>query len=295
MPNGIQLSVREYRELFIEQMAPWMELKDFDLLNYFSLSGHTHIEKMESIIIDDIEYIRNEWTLGELKTELGIPGTGNYDDCTLDILELIDSDDEVWIYTNPNFIQIDALGVIQKKIDDHKDLITTQMNPRLATVDGILAFWEAIFQSTRQTIAGELETDAAYMARVVADLFGQSSSLVAIRQTFEKYGLTNFTLLNSKEDPTHWNVRSAPNSVNLYLSAEDYGRIPFLRQAFIDISLAGMRMFILCPAQNHDCYGLNYGNSTEVNIDYIVPPPFIPGAGIIGQGFGSFYGAIYGN
>lgn len=295
MPNGIQLSVREYRELFIEQMPPWMELKDFDLLNYFSLSGHTHIEKMESIIIDDIEYIRNEWTLGELKTELSIAGTGNYDDCTLDILELIDSDDEVWVYTNPNFIQVDALSVIQKKIDDRRDLVTTEMNPRLATVDGLLPFWEAIFQSTRQTIAGDLETDAAYMARVVSELFGQSSSLVAIRQTFEKYGLTNFTILNSKEDPTHWNVRSAPNSVNLYLAAEDYDRIPFLSQAFIDISLAGMRMFILCPAQNHDCYGLNYGNSTAGNTDYVVPPPFIPGAGIEGQGYGASYGAIYGN
>ncbi|MCK5613469.1 hypothetical protein KAR91_66985 [Candidatus Pacearchaeota archaeon] len=275
MPNGIQLSVREYRELFIEQMPPWMELKDFDLLNYFSLSGHTHTEKMESIIIDDIEYIRNEWTLGELKTELSIAGTGNYDNCTLDILELIDSDDEVWIYTNPNFIQIDALSVIQKKIDDRRDLVTTEMNPRLATVDGILPFWEAIFQSERLTISGQLETDAAYMARVVAELFDQSSSLIAIRQTFEKYGLTNFTLINSKEDPTHWNVRSAPNSVNLYLVAEDYDRISFLNQVFIDVSLAGMRMFILCPSQNNDVYGLNYGNASDSG-DYSTPPPFTP-------------------
>ena len=295
MPNGIQLSVREYREQVKEQMPPWMELDDFDLLNYFSLSGYTYLEKMESIIIDDIEYIRNEWTLGELKTELGIAGTGNYDDCTLDILELIDSDDEAWIYTNPNFIQVDALAVIQKKIDDRRDLITTEMNPRLATVDGLLPFWEAIFQSERLTIDGQLETDAAYMARVVAELFGQSSSLIAIRQTFQKYGLTNFTLLNSKEDPTHWNVRSAPNSVNLYLAEEDYGRISFLNQVFINVSLAGMRMFVLCPAQNHDCYGLNYGNSSEGNIDYVVPPPFIPGQGIEGQGYGGSYGAIYGN
>ncbi len=294
MSTGIKLSVREYRELFVEQMPPWMETKDFDLLNYFSLSGHSYTEKMESIVIDDIEYIRNEWTLGELKTELGIAGTGNYDDCTLDILEEIDSEDEVWAYTNPNYIQIDALAVIQKKIDDRRDLITTEMNPRLATVDGMLPFWEAIFQSTRLIIDGELETDAAYMARAVAELFGQSSSLVAIRQTFEKYGLTNFTLLNSKEDPTHWNARSAPNSVNLYLVEEDYGRISFLNQVFIDVSLAGMRMFVLCPAQNHDCYGLNYGNATD-NSDYIVPPPFIPGAGIEGQGYGAAYGAIYGN
>lgn len=275
MPNGIQLSVREYRELFIEQMPPWMELEDFDLLNYFSLSGHTHTEKMESIIIDDIEYIRNEWTLGELKTELLIAGTGNYDNCTLDIIELIDSDDEVWIYTNPNFIQVDALAFIQKNIDDRRDLVTTEMNPRLATVDGLLSFWEAIFQSTRQIISGVPETDAAYMARVVAELFDQSSSLIAIRQTFEKYGLTNFTLINSKEDPTHWNTRSAPNSVNLYLVADDYTRIPFLKQVFIDVSLAGMRMFILCPAENIDVYGLNYGNASDSG-DYSTPPPFTP-------------------
>ncbi len=294
MPNGIQLSVREYRELIKEQMPPWMELVDFDLLNYFSLSGHTHTEKMESIIIDDVEYIRNEWTLGDLKTELSIAGTGNYDHCTLDILEQIDSDDNALIYTNPNYQQIDALAVIQKKIDDRRDVITTEMNPRLATVDGMLPFWEAIFQSERLTIDGELETDAAYMARVVAELFGQSSSLIAVRQTFEKYGLTNFTLLNSKEDPTHWNAKSAPNSVNLDLAEEDYDRIPFLNQVFINVSLAGMRMFVLCPAQNHDCYGLNYGNGTDAD-DYIIPPPFIPGAGIEGQGYGASYGAIYGN
>lgn len=295
MPNGIQLSVREYRELVKEQMPPWMELVDFDLLNYFSLSGHTHIEKMESIIIDDVEYIRKEWTLGELKTELSIAGTGNYDDCTLDILEEIDSDDNVLIYTNPNYQQVDALAVIQKKIDDRRDVIVTQMNPRLATVDGLLSFWEAIFQSERLTIDDQLETDAAYMARVVAELFSQNSSLVAIRQSFEKYGLNDFQLLNSKEDPTHWNVKSAPDSVNLYLDEEDYGRIPFLRQIFIDISLAGMRMFVLCPAIGPDIFGLNYGNSSEENIDYIVPPPFIPGFGILGEGFGSLYGAIYGN
>jgi hypothetical protein len=144
------------------------------------------------------------------------------------------------------------------------------------------------------TIDGVLETDAAYMARVVAELFGQSSSLVAVRQTFEKYGLTNFQLLNSKEDPTHWNLKSAPDSVNLYLSEEDYDRIPFMNQVFINVSLAGMRMFVLCPAQNHDCYGLNYGNGTDAD-DYIIPPPFIPGAGIEGQGYGASYGAFYGD
>jgi len=294
MPNGTSLSIREYRELVKEQMPPWMELDDLDLFNYFSLAGHTHIEKIESIIIDGTEYIRNEWTLGALKTALGIAGTGNYDNCIIDIIEEIDSDDNVFIYTNPNIIQVDALAVIQKKIDDRRDVIITEMNPRLATVDGMLYFWEAIFQSERQIINDVYETDAEYMARAVSELFGQSSSLNAIRIILEKYGLTNFELENSREDTFKWNSKAESNSVNLHISEEDYDKRPFLYQLFVNVSLAGMRLFILCPAQNHDCFGLNYGNGTE-DFGYETPPPFIPGFGTIGQGYGAKYGAIYGN
>lgn len=295
MPAGIELSIRDYRNLLIEEMPPWMEVGDPDLLNYFSLSGFTYTEKVYSIVIDGTEYQRDEWTLGELKADLGIAGTGNYDDCIIDIIELIDIDDEVWIYTNPNFIQLDAKAVILKKIDDRRNQLISEMNPRLATIDGLLFFWEAIFQSIRLIINEIPETDAAYMARAISELFGQSASLIVIRRNFDKYGLTNYTLENSRDDTFKWNSKAEAFSVNLHLDPVDYDRIPTLRGLFGNISVAGMRLFVLCPAQNHDCYGLNYGNSTEENVDYVVPPAFVPGAGIEGQGYGASYGAIYGN
>ena len=294
MPTGINLSIRDYREIIKKQMPPWMVTGDLDLFNYFSLSGHTYTEKIDSIIIDDFEYFRDQWTLGELKADLGILGTGDYDDSIIDLIEKIDSDDEVWIYTNPNIIIIDSLAVMQKKIDDRRNQLIEEMNPYLATVDGLLLFWEAIFQSERFTIVGELETDAEYMARAISELFGQSASLIVIRRTFDKYGLTNYYLEDSRKDPTHWSSYSAAMSVNLYLEAEDFDKITFLRQLFSNISVAGIRLFILCPATDHDCFGLNFGNSTD-NSDYVVPPPFVPGVGLAGEGFGAKFGALFGN
>jgi hypothetical protein len=295
MANGINLSIREYRELIIREMPPWMVVGDLDLFNYFSLSGFTYVDKIDSIVVDGTEYKRDEWTLGDFKNDLGIPGTGNYDNCIIDLIEKIDDEDEVWIYTNPNIILIDSMAVIQKKCDDRRNQLLTEMNPNLATQDGLLPFFEAIFQSERQVINGEFETDAAYMARVVSELFGQSASLRALQRTFQRYGLTNFTLINSRDDEFKWNSKAEPMSVNLHLEAKDYDRIPFLNEVWFNSALAGIRLFILCPAQNHDCYGLNYGNSTDDNIDYEVPPPFTPGFGIEGQGYGASYGAIYGN
>ncbi len=177
----------------------------------------------------------------------------------------------------------------------HRDQLISEMNPRLATIDGLLFFWEAIFQSTRLIINEVPETDAAYMARAISELFGQSSAIIVLRRNFDRYGLTNYTLENSREDAFKWNSRAEAMSVNLHLDPDDYDRIQTLRDLFGNISLAGIRLFVLCPAQNHDCYGLNYGNSSEENTDYVVPPPFIPGQGIEGQGYGGSYGAIYGN
>ena len=276
MSDGINLSIREYRDLVIKQMPPWMEVSDPDLLNYFSLSAFTYIDKIESIIVDGAEYIKTEWTLGDFKDDLGILGTGNYDNCIIDIIEDIDSDDNVHIYTNPNLIMVDAMATILKKVDDRRNQLFTEINPRLATVDGLLSFWEAIFQSERLTIQGELETDAAYMARAISELFGQSASLISVRQNFEKYGLTNFTLVNAREDTGTWDSFSESNTVHLYLQIEDFGRIPFLRQVWINISLAGMRLFIFCPDPEQDCYGLNYGNAKNYGDDYVEPPPFTP-------------------
>ena len=149
------------------------------------------------------------------------------------------------------------------------------MNPGLATSDGLLPFWEAIFQSQRKTINGVVETDAAYMLRAISELFGQSSSLVVLRREFTKYGITNFTLENSRDDTFKWNTLMEPMSVNLHLEEKDFDRIPFLRELFFNISVAGMRLFIFCPAQDQDCYGLNYGYGIDAE-DYETPPPFTP-------------------
>jgi hypothetical protein len=295
MATGINLSIRDYRNILIDVMAPWMELGDLDLLEYFSLSGFSYTDKEESIIIDGFEYQKDEWTLKELKDDLGILGTGNYDDCTIDLIEEIDIDDKVYIYTNPNIIQIDAMAGILKKLDDRRNLLFTEMNPFLATVDGLLPFWEAIFQSQRLIINGVAETDSEYMIRAITELFGQSSALIVLRRVYAKYGLTNFYLENSKDDPFKWNVKSQAMSVNLHIEEKDFDRIYMLNNVWFNSSVAGMRLFILCPAQGHDCYCLNYGNASDEDFDYEVPPPFVPGAGIIGQGYGGSYGEIYGN
>ena len=259
---GIDLSIRDYRNLLIKQMPPWMEVGDPDPLNYFSLSGFTYFEKEDSIIVDGTEYIRDEWTLGAFKTALSIPGTGNYDDCIIDIIESIDSDDNVFIYTNPNFIQLDSMAVIIKAKDDRRNQLITEMNPLKATLDGLLPFWEAMFQSTRQENSGVPETDAEYMARVVSLLFGQSTSLVVIRSVFDRLGLTNYTLIDSRDDSFKWNSRAEPMSVNLHLDPVDIGEIPLLERVFFNISLAGIRLYVFVDGTGYgSSYGAFYGNS----------------------------------
>ena len=256
---GIELSIRDYRALLAKQMPPWMEVNDSDLLQYFSLSGFDYFEKENVIIVDGVEYIRNEWTLGDFKTDLGIAGTGNYDDCIIDIIEEIDSDDNVFIYTNPNFIRLDAMAVITKKKDDRRNQLLTEMNPLLATVDGLLPFWEAMFQSERLIIDGVPETDAEYMARVVSLLFGASTSLVVIRNVFERLGLTNFTIEDSRKDSFHWNSYAEAFSVNLHIQLVDVSKIPIIEQVFLTISVAGMRLFIF--VNNDAVEGEGYGSS----------------------------------
>lgn len=279
MTIGISLSIREYRDLLKERMPSWMELDDLDLLNYFSLSGHSYTEKVDSIIIDGFEYKRDEWTLGELKTDLGIAGTGNYDGVIIDIIEEIDSSDDVFIYTNPNIIILDMLAVLEKKCDDRRNQLLTEMDPNLATVDGLLPFWEAIFQSERQTISGVVETDNAYMIRAITEIFGQSSSLRVIRRLFEKYGLTDFTVINSRDDTFQWNLKSASDSVNLHLDPVDFDKISSLNQTFLDSAPAGKRLFILCPDITRDVYGLFYVTDAG---DYETPPGFTPGIPLVG-------------
>jgi len=294
MADGINLSIKEYRKILIDQMPPWMITKELDLLSYFSLAGYSYLDKLESIVIDDIEYQKDEWTFAELKSELGIVGTGNYDACTIDMIEQIDDEDNVLIYTNPNIIMLDAIAAILQKLDRRRNQFLTETNPWLATVDGLLYFWEAIFQSQRLIINGIPETDSEYMARAITGLFGQSSSLIALRKTLAKYGLTNFTLEDSRKDTFKWNTKSESDSINLYLEAKDYEKISFINQIFFNIALAGKRLFIFCPAPNHDEYCLNFGNSSETNTDYVIPPPFIPGYGTEGAGYGASYGAFYG-
>lgn len=291
---GIELSIRDYRNLLKKQMPPWMELENPDLFEYFSLSGFDYFEKEDVIIVDGTEYNRFEWTLGDFKTALGIAGTGNHDNCIIDIIELIDSDDKVFVYTNPNFIVLDAMASIIKEKDDRRNQLMTEMNPYLATVDGLLLFWEAMFQSNRRIVDGVPETDAEYMARVISLLFGASTSLVVIRSVFDRLGLNNFEIIDSNKDETHWYERSHSFSVNLYLDEGDFGKRDFISKIFLTLSLAGIRLFILCPAKDHDCFGLNFGNATD-NSDYVTPPPFIPGFGTIGEGFGSSFGKTFGN
>lgn len=309
MPSGINLSIREHRNILIAEMPPWMEVGDLDLLKYFSLDGHTYLEKIESIVVDGTEYARDEWTLGQLKTALAIPGTGNYDDCIIDLIEEIDSAGDVWIYTNPNFIQLDAMASILKKSDDRRNQLLTEMNPRLATQDGLLPFWEAIFQSERMAINGVLESDVDYMLRAISELFGQSSSIINIRRILEKYGLTNFILENSRQDSFKWNSRAESDSVNLHLEAKDYDKIPFLQKVFFNVTLAGKRLFVFCPAEGHDCFGAFYGQPSTEMLDYVVPTEFTPGSLYDGAlpdspfdteiqpalGYGSSYGAFYGS
>lgn len=294
MTAGSRLSIREYRALLIEEMPPWMELGDLDLFNYFSLSGFTWFETMDAIVVDGTEYKRDEWTLGELKTDLGIASTGNYDGCLIDLIEEIDENDDVWIYTNPNFVQIDAMATILKKCNDRREQLLTESNPMLATTDGLLSFWENIFQSERMVINGELESDSDYMLRAISELFGQSSSVIKIRQLLEKYGLTNFYLEDSRKDPFKWNLKAESDSVNLHLEGKDFDRIPFLRQVFFNIALAGKRLFVLCPAEGHDCFCINYGNATD-GTGYIFPKPYVPGYGTLLSGYGGKYGEQYGD
>ncbi len=257
-----ELSIRDFRNLLIEQMPPWMEVGDPDLLNYFSLSGFDYFEKEDSIIVDGTEYIRDEWTLGDFKTDLGIAGTGNYDDSIIDIIESIDSDDNVFVYTNPNFIQLDSMAVIVKSKNDRRNQLITEMNPLKATLDGLLLFWEAMFQSTRQETGGVPETDAEYMSRVVSLLFGQSTSLVVIRSVFDQLGLTNYTLIDSRDDSFKWNSRAEPMSVNLHLDVVDIAEIPTLTQLFFSISLAGIRLYVFVDGTGYaSSYGAFYGNS----------------------------------
>lgn len=276
MTTGINLSLRDYRNILIDYMPPWMELGDPDLFLYFSLSGHTYTEKIDSIIVDGTVYNKTEWTLGDFKTDIGIAGTGNYDGCLIDIIELIDDNDDVYLYTNSNYIQLDGISVILKAIDDKRNRYFTELNPWLATTGGLLEFWEAIFQSKRWIIDGIQETDAEYMGRVLSEIFGQSSSLVTIRRILGKYGLTNFTLIDARDDTFSFNPLSESHTVHLYLQEQDFDRITFLKQIWLNVALAGIRLFIFCPNQDQDCYGLNYGNAKNYLGDYVPPSPFIP-------------------
>lgn len=259
---GIELSIRDYRNLLIKQMPPGFELNDPDLLEYFSLSGFTYFERENSITVDGFEYIKDEWTLGDFKTDLSIAGTGNYDNCIIDIIEFIDSDDNVFVYTNPNFIMLDAMATIIKKKDDRRNQLITEMNPYQATLDGLLPFWEAMFQSERRINAGVPETDAEYMARVVSLLFGASTSLNVIRSVFDRFGLTDYTIENSRDDSFKWNLKAEAMSVNLHLDPVDIDKIDFLNRVFLTISLAGIRLYTFVNGVGYSSlYGASYGNS----------------------------------
>lgn len=257
---GIELSIRDYRNLLVKQMPPGFELNDPDLLEYFSLDGFTYFDRENSITVDGTEYIKTEWTLGDFKIDLSIAGTGNYDNCIIDIIEFIDPDDDkVYIYTNPNFIMIDSMATLIKKKDDRRNQLITEMNPYQATSGGLLPFWEAMFQSERRVNAGVPETDAEYMARVVSLLFGASTSLNVIRSVFDRLGLVNYTLENSREDTLHWNSRAEAMSVNLHLQLEDVDKISFLEQVFLSISLAGIRLYVF--VDSNEAEGEGYGSS----------------------------------
>lgn len=256
------LSIRDYRALLRKVMPLKFELNDPDLLEYFSLSGFSYFEKEESITVDGTVYNKNEWTLGNFKNDLGIAGTGNYDDCIIDLIEKIDSDGTVYIYTNPNFILIDSMAVIMKDLDDRRNQLINEMNPLLATSDGLLPFWEAMFQSEREIIEGVPETDSEYMSRIVSLIFGASTSLVVIRKVLENIGLENFTIYDSRDDPFKWNLKAEAFSVNLHIQKADQSKIPLIKRVFFNVSLAGIRLFIFVDGIGYGAsYGASYGNS----------------------------------
>ncbi|MCP4749375.1 MAG: hypothetical protein GY866_00645, partial [Proteobacteria bacterium] len=252
-------TVQDYRDEIIRYTPSWFAdgCRDKNLLEYFSLAGRTVEERKDSIVVDLVEYGREDWTLGQLKTELGIPGTGNYDDCVVDMIEEIDDEGAVWIYTNPNVVLLDAMAVVLKKLHEHREMLKTEINLVVATSDNMLPYWEVLVSSVRTVLDGIPETDLNYMSRVAEELVSMNTDLIGIRKFFARLGLANFTLVNAFEDDFVFNVLHKPFTVHLHLDTSDFGKIEPLESIFLNLAVAGMRLFVFCEEELG--YGGVYG------------------------------------
>ena len=266
--------LRQLRNEIIRFMPPWMNTES-KLLDYMDMSAFTVVQKTDALYVDGTPYLYTT-TLGELKTALSIAGTGDYDVCVIDIIEKIDGT-STWIETNTNFIWLDAIIEAVIEIIEYKIQAIREMNPLLATSDFGVPYWEAMFSSERQIILGVPETDPEYMLRVLGELFSMTTSLININNLLLQIGLQPFTFINTRKDTFQWNNKMWPYSVSLHLDKADSANIDFIRRLFTGASAAGTRLFIFCPDETLDCYGLYYATDAD---DYIPPSRFIPGGPI---------------
>lgn len=283
--------IRDLRKELIRFMPPWMNTES-QLLDYMDMSSFTVVQKTDALYVDDVPY-PYDTTLGELKTALSILGTGNYDVCVIDLIEKIEGTN-TWIETNTNFIWLDAMIEAIIEIVEYKRQAIREMNPILATAEFGIPYWEKLFGSERQLVGGVPETDGEYMIRVIAELFSLTTSLINIDKVLSQIGLQPYDFINTRNDVFQFNSKMWPYSVNLHIDGSDYSQIELIRNIFLGASAAGIRLFVFCPATVVDIFGLNFGNGTDLG-DYVVPPPFIPGQGTEGVGFGASFGAIFGN
>jgi len=291
-----QSSIRQIRNELIRFMPPWMNLES-QLLEYFDLTGFTSSIKTDALYIDGTPYDWNT-TLGALKTALSIPGTGDYDDCILDLIEEIDGNGKAWIETNTNFILLDAIAETIVDLILFQDQALTEMNAYLATKDFGLPYWEALFESERLKISGVPETDAQYMSRAIATLFAVTTSLLNIESSLKQIGLQPFVLVNTRNDPFQFNKNMWPYSVCLHLNSLDVAHIPLIRSIFQHASAAGIRLLLMCDGTGFGSFfGAYFGDgATEGATGYVPVSEFTPSGSQIPDsllGYGESYGSFY--
>jgi len=277
-------------------MPPWMNTESI-LLDYtlaLDLSAFTVVQKNDGLYVDGTLY---GWdtTITALRTALSLGGSGDYDDCVIDLIEEVDGSGNVWIETNTNFILLDSFCEALVDFILYKQQAIREMNPLLATADFGLPYWEAMFASKRQSILGVLETDGQYMVRVISELFATTTSLLNIQSLLEELGLQPFTLINTRKDPFQFNKKMWPYSVNLHLDGADENKIQTIRQIFSGASAAGTRLILMCNVFDQGygySYGANYGGWDGTS-DYLPVPEFITDGVVNLIGYGAGYGSYY--
>ena len=234
--------LRQLRNEIIRFMPPWMNTESI-LLDYMDMSAFTVVQKTDALYVDGVPY-SYETTFEELKTALSIAGTGNYDVCVIDLIEKVEGT-STFIETNTNFIWLDAIIGAVIEIIEYKAQAIREMNPLLATADFGIPYWEALFGSERQLVAGIPETDGEYMIRVLSELFSMTTSLININALLSQIGLQPFTFINTRNDPFQVSDIWWPYSVNLHIEAVDNDKIGLIKSIFLGASAAGTRLFIL--------------------------------------------------